>query len=212
MSDFNDFGFSTVSADEYEAQQTKTVDTAKEVVSTATASMKPELEKIESKISGLTDSMRVLSDEMADRKEELNDKWSSRMNEVEDLILPLLQNLAKDGDKREWIKWPNRTDILNKQIDEINLNLRINGKDANLHGKGNGPIDSFINALSNKFKFNLKVSDYQQNAISSGSDASAAAYIELYIKDRTFWGVGINSNTVVASFQAIINGINRSGY
>ena len=119
MSDFNDFGFSTVSADECEAQQTKTVDTAKEVVSTATASMKPELEKIESKISGLTDSMRVLSDEMADRKEELNDKWSSRMNEVEDLILPLLQNLAKDGDKREWIKWPNRTDILNKQIDAI---------------------------------------------------------------------------------------------
>ena len=29
MSDFNDFGFRTVSADEYAAQQTKTVDTAK---------------------------------------------------------------------------------------------------------------------------------------------------------------------------------------
>ena len=119
MSDFNDFGFSTVCEDEYKAQQTQTVDTAKEVVSTATASMKPELEKIESKISGLTDSMRVLSDEMADRKEELNDKWSARMNQVEDLILPLLTNLAKDGDKREWIKWPNRTDILNSQIDKI---------------------------------------------------------------------------------------------
>ncbi len=105
-----------------------------------------------------------------------------------------------------------KIDENNKQIDEINLNLRINGNDANLHGKGNGPIDSFIDALSSKFKFNLKVSDYQQNAISSGSDASAAAYIELYIKDKTFWGVGINSNTVVASFQAIINGINRSGY
>ena len=119
MSDFNDFGFSTVSEDKYKAQQTQTVDTAKEVVSTATASMKPELEKIESKIAGLTDSMRVLSDEMSDRKEELNDKWSVRMNEVEDLILPLHQNLAKDGDKRELIKWPNRTDILNKQIDAI---------------------------------------------------------------------------------------------
>ena len=34
MSDFNDFGFSTVSEDEYKAQQTQTVDTAKEVVST----------------------------------------------------------------------------------------------------------------------------------------------------------------------------------
>ena len=95
------------------------VNTAKEVASTATASMKPELEKIESKIAGLTDSMRVLSDEMSDRKEELNDKWGTRMNEVEGLILPLLQNLAKDGDKREWIKWPGRTDILNKQIDAI---------------------------------------------------------------------------------------------
>ena len=119
MSDFNDFGFSTVSADEYAAQQTKTVDTAKEVVSTATARIQPELEKIESKIASLTDSMRVVSDEMADRKEELNDKWSTRMNEVEGLILPLLQNLAKDGDKREWIRWPNRTDILNSQIDKI---------------------------------------------------------------------------------------------
>ena len=29
MSDFNDFGFSTVSADEYAAQQTKTVDKVK---------------------------------------------------------------------------------------------------------------------------------------------------------------------------------------
>ena len=119
MADFNDFGFSTVSADEYAEQQVTKVDAAKEVVSTATASMKPELEKIESKIASLTDSMRVMSDEMTDRKEELNDKWGSRMNEVEALILPLLQNLAKDGDKREWIKWPGRTDILNKQIDAI---------------------------------------------------------------------------------------------
>ena len=84
MADFNDFGFSTVSEDEYKAQQTTEVNTAKAVVSTATASMKPELEKIESKIAGLTDSMRVLSDEMSDRKEELNDKWGTRMNEVEE--------------------------------------------------------------------------------------------------------------------------------
>lgn len=119
MSDFNDFGFSTVSEDEYRAQQTTQVDTAKEVVSTATASLQPELDKIESKISSLTDSMRVMQDDLEVRKEELKDKWGQRMNEVEELILPLLKNLAKDGDKREWIKWPNRTDILNSQIDKI---------------------------------------------------------------------------------------------
>ena len=119
MADLNDFGFSTVSLDEYEAEQKVTVDREKEVVTTATASMKPELEKIESKIASLTDSMRVLSDEMADRKEELNDKWGARMNQVEELIIPLLKNLAKDGDKKEYIRWPGRTDILNAQIDKI---------------------------------------------------------------------------------------------
>jgi len=119
MADLNDFGFSTVSEDEYKAQHTTEVNTAREVASTATASMKPELEKIESKISSLTDSMRVMQDDLEVRKEELKDKWGVRMNEVEDLILPLLKNLAKDGDKREWIRWPGRTDILNKQIDAI---------------------------------------------------------------------------------------------
>ena len=94
MSDFNDFGFSTVSEDEYRAQQTTQVDTAKEVVSTATASLQPELDKIESKISSLTDSMRVMQDDLEVRKEELKDKWGQRMNEVEELILPLLKNLA----------------------------------------------------------------------------------------------------------------------
>ena len=119
MADLNDFGFSTVSADEYEAQQTTRVDAAKEVATTATASITPELEKIGSKISSLTDSMRVMREELDDRKEELGDKWSQKMNEVEELILPLLKNLAKDGDKREWIRWPGRTDILNAQIDKI---------------------------------------------------------------------------------------------
>lgn len=100
----------------------------------------------------------------------------------------------------------------NDQIDEITLSLNIKGKTHTLSGKGNGPIDSFINAISNNLDLNLKVSDYKQNAIASGSDASAAAYIELAIKDQILWGIGINQNTVVASFQAIINGLNRSGY
>ena len=119
MSDFNDFGFSTVSVDEYEAEQKVTVDREKEVITTATATIQPELDKIESKISSLTDSMRVMQDDLLDRKEELNDKWGTKMNEVEELIIPLLRNLAKDGDKKEYIRWPGRTDILNSQIDKI---------------------------------------------------------------------------------------------
>ena len=51
------------------------------------------------------------------------------------------------------------------------------------------------------------MSDYHQSAISSGSDAQAAAYIEIQKGGKTSWGVGINPNTTKASFEAIIVGV-----
>ena len=53
-----------------------------------------------------------------------------------------------------------------------------------MKGKGNGPIDACINALSDLLDSSIKISDYHQHAISSGSDASAAAYIEIQINEK----------------------------
>lgn len=41
-----------------------------------------------------------------------------RMQQLEKLILPLLNNLLKNPEK-EYIHWPNRTEIIKKQIDKI---------------------------------------------------------------------------------------------
>lgn len=41
-----------------------------------------------------------------------------KLREVEDLILPLLINLKRDPEK-EMIHWPNRTVIIDKQIEKI---------------------------------------------------------------------------------------------
>ena len=95
------------------------------------------------------------------------------------------------------------------QIDLISLTIKENGNKVILSGSGNGPIDSFINALSHNLKINIKVSDYHQHAISSGSDASAAAYIELLVEKESVWGAGIDPNTVIASFRAIVSGLNK---
>ena len=97
----------------------------------------------------------------------------------------------------------------NNQINTLEIKMLINSKEVLLSGKGNGPIDSFINGLCNKLDENIKVSDYHQSAISSGSDAKAAAYIELEIDGKTSWGVGINPNTTIASFEAIIVGLSK---
>ena len=68
-----------------------------------------------------------------------------------------------------------------KKEDKIKLSLLENKKKILIEGTGNGPIDAFINALNSYLNLNLKVSDYHQHSISSGSDASAVAYIEIQL-------------------------------
>ena len=94
-------------------------------------------------------------------------------------------------------------------VNEIDLNIKILNEDINIQGTGSGPIDSFMNAINQKCNFNIKVSDYNQNAISSGADAKAAAFIELEHKNNTVWGAGINPNTTQASFEAIVVGLSK---
>ena len=96
-----------------------------------------------------------------------------------------------------------------KEKDKIKLSLVENGKEITIEGAGNGPIDAFINALNTRLSSDFKVSDYHQHSISSGSDASAAAYIEIQNKNFSNWGAGIDQNTTVASYKAILNGINK---
>ncbi len=96
-----------------------------------------------------------------------------------------------------------------KDIHNLDLTLQMNDEQIIINGTGNGPIDSFINGLCNKLDIDIKVADYHQSAISSGSDAKAAAYIELEKDGKTFWGVGINPNTTRASFDAIIVGLSK---
>ena len=96
-----------------------------------------------------------------------------------------------------------------KERDVIKLSLLENNKEIQIEGTGNGPIDAFINALNDHLSSDFKVSDYHQHSISSGSDASAAAYIEIQNKNSSDWGAGIDQNTTVASYKAILNCINK---
>jgi len=96
----------------------------------------------------------------------------------------------------------------NGSTHNLSIKMLLNNNEVQMDGIGNGPIDSFINALASQ-NIKLKVSDYNQSAISSGSDAKAAAYIELERNGKTSWGVGINSNTTRASFEAIVVGLSK---
>jgi hypothetical protein len=63
--------------------------------------------------------MTSLAKELEERKKDINIKYKSRMLALEKLIVPLIENLQIDGETKEYIKWPNRTAILEAQKSKI---------------------------------------------------------------------------------------------
>jgi 2-isopropylmalate synthase len=93
--------------------------------------------------------------------------------------------------------------------DLLNVDVRVGGEIREIEGIGNGPISAFVNALAT-IGVQAKVLDYTEHALSAGSDAKAAAYVECQVGDTVLWGVGIDANTVTASLKAVLSAVNRA--
>jgi 2-isopropylmalate synthase len=92
----------------------------------------------------------------------------------------------------------------------IEARLIVGGEERSVVGQGNGPIDAFIHALRDAELFNGKIVDYSEHTMGLGSDATAAAYVEIDTGDRdTTWGVGLHESIVSASLRAIVAAVNN---
>ncbi len=98
--------------------------------------------------------------------------------------------------------------------ERIATTVRAFGVDHTLAGVGNGPIAAFCDALSaldmGLGGVSVRVLDYAEHALSAGRDAEAAAYLEIEVGDRVYWGVGISESIVRASLRAVISAVNRA--
>ena len=91
----------------------------------------------------------------------------------------------------------------------LTAEVGVDGEGRQIEGSGNGPISAFCDALSS-VGIKTRVLDYTEHALSAGSDAQAAAYVECDIDGRTLWGVGVDADTVGASMRAVLSAVNRS--
>ncbi|WP_337182306.1 2-isopropylmalate synthase [Shinella sp.] len=83
------------------------------------------------------------------------------------------------------------------------------GEVKRIEGRGTGPIDGFINALSIYLGIPMSVADYSEHSLQHGSNAAAIAYVEIEHPGGKLFGVGINTNIVTASLEAIVSAANR---
>ncbi|MFY9781326.1 MAG: 2-isopropylmalate synthase [Candidatus Baltobacteraceae bacterium] len=92
----------------------------------------------------------------------------------------------------------------------IEASVAEGGGVRTLWGTGNGPIDAFVGALRRDLVVDMSVSDYREQAVGTGADATAVAYVELVTAGKTHYGVGRHRNIVTASLRAVISGFNRA--
>lgn len=102
-----DFGFSTV--DENEVKEFETKVQAKVAETTGKVS-----NDLENKINQL---LKVREGDTS-RVQELEKKRKEDLLKVEKIVMPLLKNLQKNPDD-VYIKWPNRKEVIDKQIKKI---------------------------------------------------------------------------------------------
>jgi 2-isopropylmalate synthase len=89
--------------------------------------------------------------------------------------------------------------------------IRSSNRDYKILGSGNGPIDAFFRALKPLGIDNFEFVTYNEQAVSSGSDSLALAYIQLRAPEGgNVFGVGTDSDISVASVRAVLSAINRS--
>lgn len=87
------------------------------------------------------------------------------------------------------------------------------GKEKSYTAVGNGPLDAVQRGLQENMGISIKILDYEEHALQSGSNSQAAAYIHLLNSEdgRVTYGVGVSSNITRASVRAIFSAINRLG-
>jgi 2-isopropylmalate synthase len=93
---------------------------------------------------------------------------------------------------------------------KVTVRLHVDGQPHSVTGQGNGPIAAFVHGLKQDLGVEIDIHDYAEHAVSAGSSARAAAYVEARAPDGTIrWGVGTDESIVVASLKAVIGAINR---
>ncbi len=93
----------------------------------------------------------------------------------------------------------------------VTAQLLVDGKHTTVNGQGNGPIDALVAGLREVLGITFEVKDYSEHALTSGSGASAVAYVEAEGPDgSTWWGVGMDSSILDASLAAVVGAANRA--
>lgn len=96
----------------------------------------------------------------------------------------------------------------NLQKATVTLELE-DGSHVTKESSGDGPVDASFNAIKAIVGDVARLSSYQVHSVTGGTDAQAEVTIRLEADDRTATGWAADTDTIVASAKAYVNGVNK---
>ncbi|MFD0688765.1 2-isopropylmalate synthase [Actinomadura fibrosa] len=87
--------------------------------------------------------------------------------------------------------------------------VRVDGREGECSGSGNGPLDALAGALA-AAGIKVDVLRYAEHSTEPGRDSPAVAYAECRVDGVTRWGAGRDTSVLAASVQAVLSAVNRA--
>lgn len=91
----------------------------------------------------------------------------------------------------------------------LRATLRVDGAALAVDGRGNGPIAAFVDGLARAGWPDCRVLDFHESALSAGSAAQAAAWVQLERHGARAWGLGVDESVSRAGMKAVLAAIDR---
>ena len=95
------------------------------------------------------------------------------------------------------------------EIPHALVTISENGVEQHAESDGGGPVDATFKAIENMVKSGAALLLYSVNNITSGTDAQGEVTVRLSKGDRIVNGQGADTDIVIASAKAYLNGLNK---
>lgn len=94
--------------------------------------------------------------------------------------------------------------------EQLSATLKKGDSVIDIVAQGNGPIEMFVRALSDKLEYSIAVVSYTEHTLGDSENSEAIAYIQANINGQRYCGVGRSCDIVKASFQALLNAVAKA--
>lgn len=154
---------------------------------------------------GVTDDQLA---QIVDRVKELGDKGKR----VSDADLQTIAEYVLSIQKEPKVRLQELTVVAGNTVTPTaSVKLKLNGLEKLEAGTGVGPVDAAVNAVKRALcgVADVRLEEYHVDAITGGTSALVEVWVTMALADRKITARGAGADIIMASVEAVLEGINR---